>query len=52
MCESHSVDKLFAQLFEKLLALSTGCGQIPNAQLVGSPKQMGACNFFLYVKML
>ena len=40
-CESHSVEVMFAQLFEKVLALCLVCGRSQDAQLAGSLKILG-----------
>ena len=40
-CESHSVELIFAQWFEKVLAICLVCGQSQDRPLAGSLKKMG-----------
>ena len=48
-CESHSVEQIFSQLFEKVLALCLVCGQIKDTQLAGSLiKLKHNCFFFIF----
>ena len=37
LCESHSVEQMFAKGLKKILAQSMVCGQSQDMQLAGSP---------------
>ena len=51
-CDCHSVELIFAQWFETVLALTLVCGRSQDTQLAGSPKKIGACNLILTIEMV
>ena len=50
-CESHSVELIFAQWFEKVLGLRLVCGQSQDKPLAWSLTQLGYV-FYLFVRIL